>query len=67
MVTTNPGDVLTRCWKKPVGRLMPGRVRRRHRFRPRGTAPVWTQIVESTERDIMLVVYDGVPRYGDAG
>jgi hypothetical protein len=25
---------------------------------------VWTQIAESTERDVMLVIYDGVPRYG---
>ena len=24
MITTNPGDALSRCWKKRVGRLMPG-------------------------------------------
>ena len=31
----------------------------------RRAKPVWTQIVESTEADIALVVVDGVPRYGD--
>jgi 5-methylthioadenosine/S-adenosylhomocysteine deaminase len=67
MLTTNPGDVLARCWNKPVGRLIPGAFADITVLRPRGTAPVWTQVVESTERDVMLVVYDGVPRYGDAG
>lgn len=67
MVTTNPGDALARCWQKPIGRLVPGGFGDLTVWRPRGTAPVWTQIVESTERDVVMVVYDGVPRYGDAG
>ena len=66
MVTSNPGDALTRCWRKPVGRLTPGAFGDVTVFRPNGTAAVWKQIVESTEKEIMLVVYDGVPRYGDA-
>ena len=66
MLTTNPGDALTRCWKKPVGRLIPGAFGDIAVFRPRGAAPVWTQIVEATERDVMLTLFDGVPRYGDA-
>jgi cytosine/adenosine deaminase-related metal-dependent hydrolase len=65
MVTTNPGDALTRCWRKAVGRLTPGAFGDVTVFRPRGTSTVWTQVVNSTERDIMLVVYAGVPRYGD--
>jgi cytosine/adenosine deaminase-related metal-dependent hydrolase len=66
MVTSNPGDALTRCWHKPVGRLMPGGFGDITVFRPRGTASAWTQVVASTERDVMLVVFDGTPRYGDA-
>ena len=34
MVTSNPGMLLERCWHRPVGRLVKGGVRRRHR-RPR--------------------------------
>src|SRR4029077_15901544 len=67
MVTTNPGDALSRCWKKTVGRLTPGAFGDISVFRASGNESVWTQIVESTEREVMLVVYAGVPRYGDAG
>jgi cytosine/adenosine deaminase-related metal-dependent hydrolase len=67
MLTTNPGDALTRCWNKPVGRLVRGGFGDVAVFRPRGTGSVWTQIVESTEREVMLVVFAGIPRYGDAG
>jgi cytosine/adenosine deaminase-related metal-dependent hydrolase len=66
MVTINPGDALSRCWKKTIGRLTPGSFGDISVFRDRGDESVWTQIVESTERDVMLVVHDGVPRYGDA-
>jgi hypothetical protein len=66
MLTTNPGDALTRCWNKPVGRLIPGAFGDITVFRPRGTLSLWTQIVESTEREIMLVVSGGILRYGDA-
>ena len=67
MLTTNPGDVLTRCWNKSVGRLIPGAFADITVLRASGNKSVWTQIVESTERDVMLVVAMGVPRYGDAG
>ena len=66
MLTTNPGDALSRCWKKTVGRLTAGAFADLTILRPRGERNVWTQLVESREREIMLVVYNGVPRYGDA-
>ena len=66
MVTTNPGDALSRCWKKTIGRLTPGAFGDISVFSDRGDKNVWTQIIESTERDVVLAVYDGVPRYGDA-
>ena len=66
MVTTNPGDVLSRCWGKTIGRLVPGAFADLAVFRPKGNASVWTQVVESTEREIVLVVCGGIPRYGDA-
>jgi cytosine/adenosine deaminase-related metal-dependent hydrolase len=65
-VTTNPGDVLTRCWGRTIGRLVPGAFADITAFHPNGTASVWTQIVQSTEREVALVVSDGIPRYGDA-
>jgi 5-methylthioadenosine/S-adenosylhomocysteine deaminase len=67
MVTTNPGDALSRCWNKTIGRLVPGAFGDVTVFRPHGngSTSVWTQVVDSTERDVMLVVYNGVPRYGD--
>jgi 5-methylthioadenosine/S-adenosylhomocysteine deaminase len=67
MVTTNPGDVLSLCWKKTIGRLMSGAFGDLTVFRPNGAKSVWSQVVESTESEVMLVVYNGVPRYGDAG
>jgi 5-methylthioadenosine/S-adenosylhomocysteine deaminase len=67
MVTTNPGDALSRCWKKAVGRLTPGAFGDVTVLRPNGAGSVWTRVVESTEDDIMLVVYGGLARYGDAG
>ncbi len=66
MVTTNPGDALSRCWKKVVGRLSAGAFADITVFRAGGNDDVWKQIVDSTERDIMLVVSGGLPRYGDA-
>jgi cytosine/adenosine deaminase-related metal-dependent hydrolase len=66
MVTTNAGDALSRCWKKTVGRLERGAFGDIVILRPRGEESVWTQLVESTERDVMLVVCGGVPRYGDS-
>ena len=67
MLTANPGDALSRCWKKTIGRLTQGAFADLTVFRPQGNKSVWTQVVESREREIMLVVFNGVPRYGDAG
>jgi cytosine/adenosine deaminase-related metal-dependent hydrolase len=66
MATSNPGDVLSRCWKRRVGRLVPGGFADVTVFRPNGAENVWSQVVKATERSVMLVVYHGLPRYGDA-
>ncbi len=66
MVTSNAGDILSRCWSKPVGRLIAGAFGDVTVLRRRPTGDVWTQIVNATERDVMLVVVNGKPRYGDA-
>ena len=66
MVTSNPGDALSRCWGKTIGRLTAGGFGDVTVIRAGGNQSVWTQIVESTESEVMLVVYNGVPRYGDA-
>jgi 5-methylthioadenosine/S-adenosylhomocysteine deaminase len=66
MVTANPGDVLARCWSRPIGRLVPGGFGDVSVLRAGGSGTVWSQIVAATERDVMLVVVGGRPRYGDA-
>jgi len=66
MVTSNPGDVLARCWGRPIGRLVQNGFADVTVFRPKGTGDVWSQIVAATENEVMLVVYNGRPRYGDA-
>jgi imidazolonepropionase-like amidohydrolase len=67
MVTASPGDVLARCWKKPIGRLVPGAFGDVTVIRPSGSKAVWTQVAEASEQEVMLVVCKGVPRYGDSG
>jgi cytosine/adenosine deaminase-related metal-dependent hydrolase len=67
MVTSNPGDVLSRCWNKTIGRLTPGAFGDLTVIQAGGNKPVWTQVVESTEREVMLVVFGGLARYGDVG
>ena len=64
-VTTNPGDALSRCWKQVVGRLEEGSFGDVTVFSA-STKTVWTHVVESTEADVRLVVYNGIPRYGEA-
>jgi 5-methylthioadenosine/S-adenosylhomocysteine deaminase len=66
MVTSNPGDVLARCWSRPFGRLVPGGFPDVTVLRPKGCGDVWSQVVAATEREVMLAVFDGKPRYGDA-
>ena len=64
MVTTNPGVLLERCWHRPVGRLVEGAFADVTVLHGRGTGSAWKRIVAATERDVALVVIDGVPRYG---
>ena len=66
MVTSNPGTLLERCWHRPVGRLVKGGFADVTVVRGRGRGNPWKRIVAATERDVALVVIDGVPRYGDA-
>ena len=65
MVTSNPGDVMARCWSRQVGRLTQGSFGDVTVIRPDGDGDVWSQIVKATEREVMLVVVDGKARYGD--
>jgi 5-methylthioadenosine/S-adenosylhomocysteine deaminase len=67
MVTSNPGDLLSRCWPRQIGRLLPGSFADVTVLQLHGTADVWSQIVTATEREVLLVVVGGRPRYGDAG
>jgi 5-methylthioadenosine/S-adenosylhomocysteine deaminase len=64
-VTINPGEVLGRCWDRPVGRLVPGALADVTVIRRNNNGPVATQVVRAREHDVALVVVDGVPRYGD--
>jgi hypothetical protein len=66
MVTSSAGDALARCWSRQIGRLLPGSFADVAVFRPKGNGDVWSQIVNATEREVMLVVVGGIPRYGDA-
>ncbi|MFM2077211.1 MAG: hypothetical protein RJA49_1101 [Actinomycetota bacterium] len=66
MVTSNPGALLERCWRRPVGRLVKGAFGDVTVVRGRGRGDPWKRILAATERDVALVVIGGVPRYGDA-
>ncbi len=63
MVTASPGDVLSQCWGKKVGRLVAHSlgdvcvVRRTH-------DDPWENLVKAREEDVLLVLIDGQPRYG---
>lgn len=66
MITSGAGDVLARCWSRPIGRLVPSAFGDVTIIRARGVGDVWSQILAATEREIMLVVVEGRARYGDA-
>ena len=66
MVTSNPGTLLERCWQRPVGRLVKGAFADVTVIRGRGRGTPWKQIVAATERDVALVIVNGVPRYGES-
>lgn len=63
MVTASPGDALSRCWGKRVGRLVA------HSLGDicvvkRSFDDPWENLVKAREEDILLVLIDGQPRYG---
>ncbi|MET8545271.1 amidohydrolase family protein [Kitasatospora sp. NPDC004799] len=67
MVTANPGDALATAWGPQVGRLAAGSaadllVLERHE----PDEDVYRNLVDATERQVLLVVARGVPRYGTA-
>ena len=63
MVTASPGDALSRCWGKQVGRLVARSlgdicvVKRTH-------DDPWDNLVKAHEEHVLLVLIDGQPRYG---
>ncbi len=65
MVTSNPGELLQRCWGRPIGQLVPGGFADVTVVRGHGRGNPWRRIVAATELHIELVVIGGVPRYGD--
>ena len=66
MMTSNPGDILSRCWSRQIGRLTPNSFGDITVLRPRGNGDLWSQILNATEWEVMLAVVAGRPRYGDA-
>lgn len=65
MVTSNPGDLLARCWGRPIGRLVRGGFADVTVLRGHGPGDAWRRILAATELHVELVVVGGVPRYGD--
>ncbi|HEX7537362.1 MAG TPA: amidohydrolase family protein [Dermatophilaceae bacterium] len=64
MVTTNPGDVLDRPWKRQVGRLQPGAVADVLVIRAGARVDPFRTLVNARERDVDLVVIGGRAQYG---
>jgi 5-methylthioadenosine/S-adenosylhomocysteine deaminase len=62
-VTANPGDVLSRCWPHPCGRIVPGALGDLTVITRRSDDP-WRDLIEARERDVSLVVIEGQARYG---
>jgi hypothetical protein len=65
MVTSNPGDLLARCWGRPIGQLVRDGFADVTVLRGHGPGDPWRQILAATELHVELVVVAGVPRYGD--
>jgi 5-methylthioadenosine/S-adenosylhomocysteine deaminase len=64
MVTTNPGDVLARPWKRQTGRLQPGAVADVLVLRAAPRSDPFRALVGARERDVDLVVVGGHAEYG---
>ncbi len=63
MVTANPGDLLSRAWPHPAGRLVPGALGDLTVVTRRSDDP-WRDLIATRERDVVLVVVAGTARYG---
>lgn len=63
MVTANPGDVLAKVWKRPVGRLVPGALADMCVIRRRD-ADAYESLIMATEADVRLVIVGGRAAYG---
>jgi hypothetical protein len=63
MVTASPGDALTECWGKKIGRLVAGALGDICVVEKIHDDP-WENLVKAREEQILLVLVDGQPRYG---
>lgn len=63
MVTASPGDALSQCWGKRVGRLVAGALGDICVVENVHNDP-WENLVKAREEQILLVLVDGEPRYG---
>lgn len=63
MMTCTPGDVLSRAWQRPVGRLVPGALGDLVVVSQRRGDP-WASLVAARERDVQLVTVGGRPVWG---
>jgi 5-methylthioadenosine/S-adenosylhomocysteine deaminase len=66
MVTSSPGDVLARSWRRQVGRLQPGAIADVVVIAAKRTTRPYARVLDATEADVELVVVEGRPRYGTA-
>ncbi|WP_426567045.1 amidohydrolase family protein [Angustibacter sp. McL0619] len=64
MMTSAPGDVLARSWRRQLGRLQPKAIGDVVVLRASPRADPYGAVVAATERDVQLVVIAGQPRYG---
>jgi cytosine/adenosine deaminase-related metal-dependent hydrolase len=63
MVTGSPGDMLSQCWGKQVGRLTTHARADVLVLQKTGDDP-WEELVRAREEQVLLVLVDGQPRYG---
>jgi 5-methylthioadenosine/S-adenosylhomocysteine deaminase len=63
MVTTNPGDALSRFWPHSCGRIAPGGLGDFTIVSCRSKDP-WRDLITTREADVRLVVVGGEARYG---
>lgn len=63
MVTGSPGDALSQCWGKKVGRLVTNSLADICVMKRAHDDP-WENLVKAHEEQVLLVLIDGQPRYG---